>query len=67
MINQAFLFFKRIFEGPLSISLFRILGYNKPYRAAIVRILPINNLETEITAEWLFQSKTVKDFTTTNS
>ena len=41
MINQVILFFKKIFEGPLPISIFRILGYNKPYRTAIVRVLPV--------------------------
>ena len=41
MINQLIIFLKRIFEGPLSISLFRIIGYNKPYRVALVRFLSI--------------------------
>ena len=41
MINQLISFFKKIFEGPLSISFFRFLGYTKPYRVAIIRALPI--------------------------
>ena len=41
MINQLITFFKKIFEGPLSISFFRFAGYTKPYRVAIIRALPI--------------------------
>ena len=41
MINQLISFFKKIFEGPLSISFFRFVGYTKPYRVAIIRALPI--------------------------
>ena len=41
MINQIIAFFKKIFEGPLSLSFFRFIGYAKPYRVAIVRALPI--------------------------
>ena len=41
MINQLISFFKKIFEGPLSISFFRFFGYSKPYRVAIIRALPI--------------------------
>ena len=41
MINQIIIFFKRIFEGPISISFFRFIGYSKPYRVAVIRALPI--------------------------
>ena len=41
MINQLIVFLKRIFEGPLSISFFRVIGYNKPYRVAFIRVLSI--------------------------
>ena len=41
MINQLTVFLKRLFEGPIAISLFRFLGYNKPYRTAIIRALTL--------------------------
>ena len=41
MIKQLILFFKKIFEGPISLAFFRFIGYSKPYRVALVRTLPI--------------------------
>ena len=41
MIKQTKLLFKKICEAPFFITIFRILGYSKPYRVAIIRILPI--------------------------
>ena len=39
MFKQLILFFKKIFEGPISIVFFRLLGYPKPYRLALIRVL----------------------------
>ena len=41
MIKQLILFLKKIFEGPISIVFFRFIGYSKPYRVALIRMLPI--------------------------